>query len=225
MLRSLLVATLLLACSCGSGAGQSCGKDAPSMLDGVATDLAPPDAKMSCVPRPWLVVLNGFMTASNRVYDNQGNLVGVDERATVTDVRFDTGDLGEGEPDVFDFSYRVLSENGDVLTAWGGNDPFTCYDCKSPWSSHADGLGGSPLISGMAFYEILDRRFNEVLLLLDLRGYLQVFCMNNPCADFCQPGMDGGNSDVGQSNLDAGIAEFPIPSVATDAGATDVSID
>jgi len=71
----------------------------------------------------------------------------------------------------------------------------------------------------VAFFEILDLRFNKVVLLFDMRGFVQVFCMNNPCVDICQPeSVDGGSGEAGVTILDAGIGE------AAGGGVMDASV-
>jgi hypothetical protein len=125
--------------------------------------------------------------------------------------------LGPGE-DGGEFSYRVLSEDGEILSAAGGIDPFRCYECKAS-PAQEDFQYAAPLIRGMAFFEILDLRFNKVVLLFDMRGFVQVFCMNNPCVDICQPeSVDGGSGEAGVTILDAGIGE------AAGGGVMDASV-
>lgn len=217
----LFSAAFLAICGCGSGSSKSCATDAMSVSydsgrelpseGGDAVCTAGPaaffigdPAPVCCTPWPYMLVLDVDMTASSRVYDSQGTLLAVDEQASATNVWFSTGDLGPGE-DVGDFSYRILSEDGIVLSAAGGPDPFRCFECNGP-PPQVTFENSAPLIRGMAFYEILDKRFNTVLLLLDVRGFVQVFCMNNPCVDICQlESVDGGREEVHPSTVDAEI--------------------
>jgi hypothetical protein len=167
-------------------------------------------------------MFDGIITSKNRVYDSQGNLIDADESAVVTDVGFATSDPGPGDDSGGVFSFRILSESGEVLWAGASPDLFSCFDCPkghAPITEVHEQWGG-PLIRGMAFVQILDKRLNKVLLLLDVRGFVQVFCMNNPCVDVCRPeSIDGGSTEAGMPMVHGG--EAPI----RDAAATDINVD
>jgi hypothetical protein len=81
------------------------------------------------------------------------------------------------------------------------------------------------MVAGAAFYELTDTISGRPPVRLDLRGHVQLFCMNQPCQlDVCQPlGLDGGSIDA--SGQDSAASGGDGVDVGPDSGPADSSGD
>jgi len=221
MAKYQFISCFLLACGCGSAGNPP--PDAikstdtlpdlpgeagpPVCIPGPQTYLLGDPPPACCSNLPYAILFHGTMTSKDRVYDNRGTLIGAAQAAVIDKVWFATSDPGSGDDSIGDYSFRILSDSGQVMWASATWDPFTCFDCAKghPPIEEVSDQWSAPLIRGMAFFEILDKRLDDVLLLLDLRGIVQLFCMNNPCVDTCRENdTDGGTREGGVPVADGG---------------------
>jgi hypothetical protein len=103
------------------------------------------------------------------------------------------------ERDAGEIISRLLAEDGTILHESRNSDPALCSgeNCP-PGPREVDEWEQIRLVPGAAFYELTDTVSGMPPIRIDLRGHVQLFCMNVACElDVCKPlPLDGGRVDA-----------------------------
>lgn len=182
------------------GCGGSIGKaTCASPADAGRGDMGSgPEARPCRVDDDFHLWLTGHMSA--------------DRSITFGSLTIDKGWLGG--VDSWGMIGRLLAEDGTVLKERIDSDFMLCMGKHCPpYPRAVDFDVGIQMVSGAAFYELTDTISGKPPIRIDLRGHVQLFCMNAPCAlDVCKPLLlDAGSTDVParDSGLSAGADVGP----------------
>jgi hypothetical protein len=106
------------------------------------------------------------------------------------------------------FVASLRNETGDALTTLVFKDPrFALADAGYTWRPKAEFILALP--PGTSLLHIENWDTGQVLVDLDLRGHLQLLCIDRPCLSICQiPGMDAAAPPaVDAGAVDGGTVE------------------
>jgi hypothetical protein len=210
MLDRLPFLLAILAAACGtSGCRGSGDKSCLGANDAGASDIGTAAEARPCRPDDYyLFAVSGHMS--------------VDRSITFRGVVIAPGWLAGGEDR--EIIGRLLAEDGTVLGEHGYMDFMSCAGAHCPPVPHElDFEVAIQMVAGAAFYELIDTVSGNPPVRLDLRGHVQLFCMNEPCElDVCKPlVLDGGSADV--SDRDSGATSGDGSDVGPDGGSADSS--
>ncbi len=180
--HSLLVAVVGIFCSV-LGCEESSQPRCPAHDGGVLDSGVGPEARPCRSDDPYALGLSAHMSIERFIVIRSLDI------SRGNSAQYDSGAL----------TSRLLAEDGTILHENRVWDPMDCAGRTCPPRPRAVDFEESiQLFPGSAFYELSDSLSSHPPVRIDLRGHVQLLCMNAPCAlDVCKPLLlDGGSSDV-----------------------------